>query len=344
MASLPDIGDSPANPQYPVISEHFRRYPLTQPFSHPGDALTRFIIRAPVLVLGVAALALVIPAASPGPKWGVVHLYVWLIRHHAYWCAGLVAAATLPLYCVLFLRWGDVRMWASLGAGCVTRKCRMFSAPREHLPELLVQNWPGILSWYRAFWRADGNLALEWGLWFMNWVLTGSVVLLLAALIPGLPRKTLLDSAVWALSAGAFPLVLYFLLAQPFRKRWAAHQKDAATYLNGAPGSWNSAVSACGADASPYWGLLTEFVVLPFSWLGLPLGYAVNVWAILFVAIMALGLSLHLAALRFWLFCPGADETPYLCCNLPLREFHVALTGEPGFLDYVRKLLHSCKI
>ncbi len=146
------------------------------------------------------------------------------------------------------------------------------------------------------------------------------------------------------LSIGALPLLGYFLLAVPFRSRWDAHKQETAQFLVGTRAEWELAATACGADLSPYWGLLTEFVVLPFSWLGFPLGYAANVWAILFVAVMTLGLSLHLAAVRFWLFSDDARKTPYLCCNLPLREFHVALTGKSGIRNYARKILDSFHI
>jgi hypothetical protein len=177
-----------------------------------------------------------------------------------------------------------------------------------------------------------------------NWILTGVAVLLLIALIPGVSRKLLLDFALGGLSVGVVPLAGYWMLALPLRNPWKTHQRKAARHLAGSADEWNTAITACGADISPYWGLLTEFIVLPFGWLGLPIGYVMNTWAILFVAIMAMGLSLHLAALRFWLFSPDAEKTPYICCNLPLREFHVALTGEFGFRDYLRKMLNSCKI
>ncbi|WP_414039409.1 hypothetical protein ACJU26_09275 [Acidithiobacillus sp. M4-SHS-6] len=223
--------------------------------------------------------------------------------------------------------WG---MWVRLGVRCLTRQCRRFSAANESVPQALHALLPEISSWYRGFWDMQrGRKALFWGLFFLNWGVTICAVLFaMAAFIHPL-TKPLLDATLVVLVLSSLAILWYWRKTRHFQR--PDLRESAQSLLRNAGISvddWQRLTGPCGANPRPYVSLFSIFVLTPIEWVGFPLGLGANTWFLFALAASSLALSLYFAAVRYWLFPPSVPEPIPLCCNLPLLEFSVAISGK----------------
>lgn len=168
---------------------------------------------------------------------------------------------------------------------------------------------------------------MPWALGLLNWGLTGAAPLFLAAsLFSGEMAKRLIITGVGLLTAGTCALLLHWYHS---RKYHAPAIRESAIAVLSAAGKgeddWNRLLLFCGSHPRPYAGIWSVFVAVPFAWVGLPMGYTAETWALLVLAAATLAFSMQLAAMRFWMF--SGESAPTLCCNLPLLEF-AAILGE----------------